>query len=264
MIKIPKLLLFHWVPFPGKDNVSIPGYTVADPNVIGWQLTAMQKLGEQLGATSVGAVALTYGPTVSTFIHSASMEMCDQCNERAMPFALCFDPWTVKESSDKDSAMITALKNPDIQSMLNSPMYLPGKPVLDFSTGCDAKTVLAGVSGIQYWMEQVDYAWPKAYGANNVPNTISQGLASLSSQHANPACRLPCVYRAFDNRNPSDPEHSIWDPTLLACTWCDAGTGTSLFAETIATVPTSATMVQVATWCDFAEGTAVEPAAWLL
>lgn len=56
-----------------------------------------------------------------------------------MPFALCMDPWSVKDvtgnllaSPAKEAAMIAALVSTDMQFMLNSGTYLAGKPVLDF------------------------------------------------------------------------------------------------------------------------------------
>src|SRR6476660_6179072 len=76
-----------------------------------------------------------------------------------MPFALCFDPWAVKNNDgsmpDKatcNNKMIEALKHPDTQAILNLPCYLPGKPVLDFSIGADPGTIENAVPGIDYWL----------------------------------------------------------------------------------------------------------------
>src|SRR5260370_25434143 len=90
-----RVVMFHWVGWHGKDGPSVPGYDSRDPNVIGDQLSAMAALASVLGVSGFGVIALTYGPTVSTFIHSAVMEMSRQCPERQIPFPLCTDPWSV-------------------------------------------------------------------------------------------------------------------------------------------------------------------------
>src|SRR4051812_38693640 len=95
-VQLGKPVLFHHLPWHGKNGpgTSLTGYDSRSANVISSQLDAMATLGGE----GFGVICLTYGPTVSAFIHQASTAMCQQCNARDIPFALCFDPWTVKDS----------------------------------------------------------------------------------------------------------------------------------------------------------------------
>src|ERR1700704_3409294 len=124
-----KSILFHVVLWHGKDGASLTGYDSRSPNVIGDQLSAMAVLASALRAPKFGVIMLTYGPSASLFIHTACMEMARQCNSRRIPFALCYDPWAVKDSNGrmlqspaKENAMIAALRHPDTQWMINSRM----------------------------------------------------------------------------------------------------------------------------------------------
>lgn len=244
--------MFHWLGWHGKDGPSIPGYDSRAPYVIGDQLSAMEALASALGASAFGVIALTFGPTVSSFIHTAVMEMARQCFNRNVPFALCFDPWTVRTSTDKNAAMIAALKNIDTQVMLNGRSYLAGRPVLDFATGVNPLTIDAAKLGIQYWMEDVDYAWPDV--ANLIPRlTVVQGLATM---------KLPCLMSQFDDGTGTDRNKSVWDstkpvrivPSLAGKTYWDMA----------ALIPKSATMVQAVTWNDYRENTNWEQFAAML
>lgn len=246
-----KTVFFHWTGWHGKDGPSIPGYDSRDANVIGDQLSAMETLASALGAGGFGVVALTYGPTVSTFIHAAVMEMSRQCSNRNVPFALCFDPWTVR-NKDKNTAMIAALQHPDTQVMLAGRSYLAGKPVLDFSTGCDPKTVLNAVHGIQYWMKNVDYSWPET----------TETIPTLAIVQALPTMKLPCVMSQFNDGTGADRNKSVWDQTKPARIVPPLAGKT--FWDMVELIPKSSTMVQAVTWNDYKEGTNVEQFASML
>jgi hypothetical protein len=251
-----KPVLFHCVLYQGKDGLatSPTGYLSTDPNVIGDQLTAMQNLGGE----GCGVIALTYGPTVSAFIHKASMEMCAQCNEREMPFALCFDPWTVDgapKGTTPDAAMIAALKNSDIQTMLNSKTYISslngvsGKLVLDFSTGADAKTVQASVPGLNYLMEVADYAWPQIKTTGG-PGPVNNNV------------KLPCVSLQFNDGTGPDRNKSVWNQAKPARI-IPANAG-AYFWSLAAAINQAAQFVQWVTWNDVLEGTDIESFASVL
>jgi hypothetical protein len=232
-----KPVLFHVVYWHGKDGTpSLTGYSSNDPNVIGDQLSAMQNLGGE----GCGVVALTYGPTVSPWIHGAVMEACRQANERQMPFCLCFDPWTVKTAPDKTAAMIAALKHPDTQTMLNSRSYLNGRPVLDFNTGANKTVVLSAVPGIDFWQIQQDYDWVQ------IPPVANK-------------TQLPCVYLQFDDGTGPDRNKSVWDQTK------PARIIPPLAGATFNQIKLSAgNYVQFATWNDISEGTDIEKFASML
>lgn len=245
-----KPVLFHTVYYQGKNGISTSptGYLSNDPLVIGKQLTAMQNL----GGDGCGVVALTYGPTVSSFIHGAVMEASRQCNDRQMPFALCFDPWTVKTATDKNAAMIAALKNPDIQTILDQPYYLAGKPVLDFNTGCTPSTVLASVPGIQYWMLNVDFSW--IY--------IPDPLTPLKKYNALPTMKLPAVSTEFNDGTGPNRNMSVWNQSSPARIVPSDGGKT--FHDMADLIPASCQYVQIVTWNDVLEGTDIEKFASML
>lgn len=226
-------VLFHLVLWHGKNGPSLTGYDSRDPSVISRQLKAMQAF----GGAGAGVIALTYGPTVSPFIHEACMAVGNQANALGMPFGLCFDPWTVKGASDPNTAMISALQHPDIQFLLNMPTYLKGKPVLDFATGCDKNTVLAAVPNIAYWQAQKDFDWPQI---PQVPNQTP----------------LPCAYIEFNDGTGPDRNKQVWDqsqparivPSLAGRTFWNRSVGVSAYGA----------YVQFCTWNDVSEGTDVE------
>ncbi len=233
--KLERPVLFHWLPWHGKDGHSLTGYDSRDPNVIAHQLAAMRAL----GGDGCGVVALTYGPTVSPFIHSAVMAMGNQCNALMMPFALCFDPWTVKNATDKNAAMIAALQHPDIQFLLNMDCYLKGT-VLDFATGCDKAKVMAGVPGIGYLMNGVDYDWPR------IPEQPNK-------------TQLPCVYTEFNDGTGADRNKQVWDQTKPARIVPSLG-GRTFWSRDVS----AGKYAQFCTWNDVAEGTDVEKFASML
>jgi hypothetical protein len=253
---ISQQILFHLITFHGKDGApSTPGYISTDPLVIGDQLTCMQKFGYLMnGRDDAGVVILTYGPFVSSFIHQASMEIARQCGNRRMPFVLMFDPWTVRNAPDKNAAMLAVLKHPDTISMLNSRAYLSGAgPVLDFSTGVDPKAIVAAIPGFQYWMRHVDYSWPE---------TGSNWLTQLKTDNANPAMKLPALMLQFNDGTGPDKNKSVWDQSAPARVIPSMAGNT--FYEMAALIPSTASMVQMVTWNDYAESTAIEPFAAML
>jgi hypothetical protein len=233
---------FHVVLWHGKQGPSLTGYQSGDPDVIGDQLTSMLNY----GGPDTGVIALTYGPTVSSFIHNACMEMSLQCADRNMPFALCFDPWTCSlngvkytAQTDKDNAMIAALKHPDTQTMFNRRSYMAGHPVLDFATGCDKTTILAAVPGIEYWLNGPDFAWPRIPGPTN--NNVAQ---------------LPCVCLQFNDGTGTNRNMS-WDNQTQPVRIIPSMAGT-YFESLISSIPKSANRIQVVTWNDVNESTDLE------
>jgi len=234
-----KPILFHWLPWHGKDGKSLTGYDSRDISVIKHQLLAMLNIGGE----GCGVIALTYGPTVSTFIHQAVMEMCNQCNAFNMPFALCMDPWTVKNTPDINATMIAALTHPDIQFMLNSDsyLYLSGKkPVLDFATGCNKSVIQTALPGLQYWLNGVDYDWVR------IPSTPNK-------------TQLPCTFIEFNDGTGPDRNKQVWNQTLPVRIVPSLGGGTFW-----GRVSNQGQYIQFCTWNDVAEGTDIEKFASMM
>lgn len=255
-----KPVLFHTVLYHGKNGIatSPTGYLSTDPDVIGDQLSAMQNL----GGLGCGVIGLTYGPTVSSFINNAAMEVCAQCEERQMPFALCYDPWTVKNpygsmplTADATTRMIAALRHPNTQAMMSSRAYITsingikGKLVLDFGTTASPAVVNSAVPGLTYWKDSVDYAWPLIASPNG-PAPVNNNV------------KLPCVCRGFMDGTGPNRNVSVWNSTAPArIIPPNAG---NYFWSLANTMNPAAEYAQVVTWNDEAEGTGIESFAAML
>jgi hypothetical protein len=240
-----KPVLFHTVFFHGKDGLasSRTGYLSNDPDVIGDQLTAIQ----EVGGEGCGMVALTYGPTVSPFIHSGCMEASRQCEERNMPFALCYDPWTVKAGANaaaKVMLMQNALKHVDTQTMMNSRSYvksingITGKLVLDFDLGITPSLVTSAVPGITYWRMNVDYSWPQIPGPTNNKT------------------QLPCLCVQFDDGTGADRNKQAWNQSLPVRLL--SSNGGAYYRSLVAGANPAAQFYQFATFNDVYEKTDYE------
>jgi hypothetical protein len=243
--QLGKPVLFHRVGWHGKDGKpSIPGYDSRDPDVITHQADAMQAWGGE----GAGVLALSFG-LASEFIAESVMLMAQQCNARGMPFGLCMDPWTCSKNGVKmtdpaecNDAMIAALEDPAIQSILQMDCYLKGKPVLDFETGADPDVVRAAIPGIAYWMKDADYDWIK------IPVKPNK-------------TKLPAAYLQFDDGLTSEDRNtSCWNPDEPARIVQAMGGATFWNCD----VSAAEDFVQIETWDDYREGTAVEPLAAML
>jgi hypothetical protein len=254
---LKKPVLAHVVLWYGKDGPSETGFNSGDPNVIGDQLDSIQNFcGE-----GAGVIALSFGATVSTFIHQASMEMCRQANERQMPFALCFDPWSVSPSktlADIDSTMVKTLQHPDIQTMLNSRSYLTAKngkkAVLDFSTGADKAVVSAAVPGVDYWCKNEEYSWPE----------IVETVPTLAVVQALPTMQLPSVCVAFDDGTGPDRNKSRWNQSQPVRILPPREGSLFWDMADLASECKGAQFIQLVTWNDYHEQTAVAHVAAML
>ena len=243
--KFDKPVFFHVVLWHGKDGHSIPGYDSRDPNVITNQLKAMR----MLAGDSFGVIALTFGHLMSPFIHQAVMAMCHQCNAQEVPFALCFDPWTVKNPDgsfppvpERNKRMIAELQYADTQFILNAKCYLPGKLVFDFATGCDKVAITAAVPDIQYLLNGPDFDWPR------IPPQPNK-------------TKVPCVYIQFNDGTGEDRNKSVHDQTKPVRMIPSLG-GDTFWGRNVDS--NEAEIIQFATWNDYKEGTELEPFASML
>jgi hypothetical protein len=238
-------VLFHTVLYFGKDGIdnSSSGYLSNDALVIERQLQCMKAF----GGPGCGAIGLTYGPTKSSFINDAVNKFAQACNTQDMPFALCFDPWAVKNNDESmpdkatcNSRMIAALQHPDTQAILNLPCYLPGKPVLDFSIGADPATIEAAVPGIDYWLNGKDYDW------EYIPNQPNK-------------TKMPCVYVKFDDGTRGDRNKSAWNQSK-SCRVVRSNAGRTFWNCKLdgANNCNGKNYVQLVTWNDYDEQTCIE------
>ena len=236
-------VLFHTVLWHGKDGPSQTGYDSRDPSAITKQLDQMQSL----GGDDCGAILLTYGPTVSPFIHEACMNMADQLSSRKMPFALCYDPWTASANGVKfttptqaSAALIAALQNVDTQFLLNDSSYIStsiGKIVLDFSTGASKAAVTASVPGLDYMMNGPDFDWPRF------------------PQRANTS-RLPCAYLQFDDG--TGPNRNLSATSSGPVRLIPSLAGTTFLSAIAPNVSSLTGYIQIVTRNDISESTDIE------
>ena len=242
-------VLFHVLCYNGKDSqTACAGYLSTDPNVISHQLDCILAFGGPNSAVN----ALTYGPFVSAFVHQACMSLGIACNSKGIPFGLCFDPWTVKNSDGSmpnqatiDQKMSAVLKNTDIKNLLAMPNYLPGKPVFDFSINATKATMIAACPGIQYLWNGPDYDWIRIPVAAN-------------------KTAWPCAYMQFDDGTGTDRNKSVWNQSQPAR--IDLNYGGSTFWNcdvSKANNSNGKNYVQWVTWNDYNEQTATEPWASL-
>lgn len=246
--KLGKIVLAHalyWYGQPG-DTSTMHRYVSTDPNVIADQISAMQNLG--IG----GILALTFGPTVNPFIHQTVMEACRQCGERGMLFGLVLDPWVAKASTDKTAAVIASLQHPDMQTMLSSRGYLPERYVLDFGTGADSVRVMNAVPGMSMLNLGTGFSWPSF--------SSSSALATLARQNALPTMKIPGVCPRFNDGYPGDRNKSVWGGNVRVLE-SQAG---NFFWDQVALAPKTSKYVQLITWNDYFEDTAIEPSASML
>src|SRR5690348_12160677 len=110
--QLGKPVLFHRVGWHGKTIPNLAGYDSRDPNVISHQLEAMLAY----GGSKSGVIHLSYG-LASVFIAQSMLETLNQCQALQMPFAICMDPWTIKDASGnilpspaREQAMIASLQ----------------------------------------------------------------------------------------------------------------------------------------------------------
>jgi hypothetical protein len=231
-----KPVLFHLLVWHGKDGTSLTGYDSRDPNVITHQLEAMSAYGGE----GFGVIVLSFGLT-SAFIQQATLEVANQCNALKIPFALCFDPWTVKNPdgsmppvAERNKRMIATLKDPSFQVLLNLDCYIEERYVLDFAINCDKNVIMAAVPNINYLLDGPDFDWPRIPPQPNKTN-------------------LPCTYIEFNDGTGPDRNKSVHDQTK-PCRITPSYAGGTFWSNNIK----AGDYVQFATWNDIKEGTDCE------
>lgn len=239
-------LLAHkmdWFGEPGK--VHRVNYDSSDPLVISRQLSIAQDVG-------IDGFIDTWQGLGKPFSHAAAMETCQQCSERGMLFALLMDPAITKAVVNKEQAVIAALTDPTTQKMLNSPAYLPGKPVLDFDTKADFTKVAPLVPGVRFWKRHTEYSWPE------IVNTV----ATLKADNANATMQIPGLCPYFNDAGAPLPgggrDYSKWVWGLdKPCRVIDHEAG-KFFFDQLDVTPRTTAYAALVTWNDHDEGTGME------
>lgn len=259
--------LMGWFGSPG-HYYPMTAYQSNNPLTIGKQLSLYHKAG-------VGGVCLTWqGVTVNPFLHQVAIEMSQQCAEREMLFALCLDPWICKTpvaGKTKEQVVAASLNDPTVQTILNSPSYIPEKYILDFGTGANLVTLGSMFPKLNFLAQNTGFAWPP----------IQDPIPSIGHMNNLVTMRCPAFFsRFFDGGVPSTA------PALQAATrgggagkdynasqWSTPGSNDSRCIESqagnvailsAATIPITSKYAFYVTGNDYSERTEIESALALL
>lgn len=243
----------HWVSWFGAKNHLSPDYRSYSPETIKRQLDCMQALEID------GVVALWGGSTIEVGSHAAVIEMAFQTNARGMLFALCVNNSLVKfrpvQSVPADVEVITQMANPDIQELLTLSNYVPGGYVLEFgvfSQIADAgQSIRAATPGLQWLSQPKGYTWPQPLAADPI--------ATLRQQNADNQPVFSAVFSEFNDSKRGDLQHQVWDTTQPARIIEPRGGHT--WHDSIAAACPTSLYLQIVTWNDYEERTAIEAGA---
>jgi hypothetical protein len=228
----------------GAANHKVTRYDSGDPAVISAQLDILKACG-------VDGVIVTWFGLSSSGIHSAAIEMCRQCEQKNMLFALLLDPWTVRNHPNKEDALAAALSDPATQKMLNSSAYLPEKAVLDFSTGVNFAAIQPRFPNLKFYMRHIHYSWPETHDV----------LGNLRRDNSHPEMKIPGVCAGFfdggfvKSTNPParDWNKSVWNEAeSVRIIPHEAG---NTYHDQVVLVPKTAPYAAIVTLNDHDEGT---------
>lgn len=169
--------LAHIMTWVNDGNVHrVSSYSSADPSTIGKQIQLAQACGFK------GFVATWQGPQ-HHFSHQATLQLCLACNMAGMLFGLLLDP-AVKNTN-------TWASDPGFLEMVNSPMYLPEKFLLDMD-GITASTGGALPPGLTVLKNQQGFGWPNPYDGDN-----ARSLTELQNTNKLATMMMPAICDSF-------------------------------------------------------------------
>jgi hypothetical protein len=260
----------HVMGWFGSPNHTYPmtAYSSNNSITIGNQLSIMKACG-------VGGVILTWqGVTVSPFLHSVAIEMSQQCAERGMLFCLLLDPWICKTpvaGKTKEQVIAASLNDPTVQTIFNSPSYVPEKYILDFGTGANLQTLGQMFQTKIFLPQNTGFAWPP----------IQNAVAATAKMNALPTMEIPCLFSRFFDGGPvstvttlasaargdaagKDMNTSQWSrPGSNDCRMIETQAGT-VALQAAASIPVGTKYAAYVTWNDYSERTEIESAMSLL
>lgn len=260
------LFLANWMGwFEGATGVKHLGGVCKsdDPRTIKAQVDMMQAVGID------GAIIDWYGPNDNP-TNQASLMLMTELERRGMKFSIMLDSGIVKwlpAGVDRNAAMVNAI-NYCKANFVASPAYVQwqGKPLF-FEFGTRVAGVGLDVAGLVAKFPELvlafqdhvlspgdtTFAW-----VNGFPNN---GLGYLKNylDAADPANSIPCVFMGFDDHKASDPTQSVWGGPARFIDTNYGNTWRGCFELINAKYTTAPKIIQVATWNDYEERTAIEP-----
>ena len=242
----------------------VTSYDAAQPDSIHRSLQAMQMLGIS------GVVHIWNGPGDS-HNHQAMMACWNECQHFGMSFAVMLDQW-IGKPPDPTASTVAAIKHPDFQKVLNSPIYLPEKYVLEFSLNSAANVDIGKV--------QVQCPRIRILSKNSGYSWVTPDIASLAKANAKPTMKIPSLCPYFNDGGyplpngvgtpPAQCTGRDWNKSM----WGAHGTtpdnkpddsvrvrehqGGHWWMDQADVTPISAKYVMLATWDDYEESTGVE------
>lgn len=256
-----------WFGSPG-HGYPMMNYSSNNPLTIAKQLSIMQNCG-------VGGVILTWqGVTVSPFLHSVAIEMSQQCAERGMLFCLLLDPWICKTpvpGKTKEQVIAASLNDPTVQTIFNSPSYVPEKYILDFGTGANLQTLGQMYPTKIFLPQNTGFAWPP----------IQNAVAATAKMNVLPTMEVPCLFSRFFDGGvtsiapalASEARGDAEGKDMNTSQWSPAGTNDCRMIETqagvvalqsAASIPVASKYAAYVTWNDYSERTEIESAMSLM
>lgn len=234
-------------------------YQSADPDVIKKQLQLIKLAGGS-------GVRVSWEGPGAVYAHQATIEMCLQCNETGMLFALLIDTEVAGQPN--------WFTDPGFLAMINSDMYVPEKFLCDYSTGIDYTKVMLP-AGTVVLNDQVGFGWANAYatlppGAGALTNNALT-LQQLQAINKLPTMKWPFISLGFCDAGfalppgvkpaaftgTRDYAHSVWDQTKAARA-IDHEAG-NFFLDTVAALASCPNAPYVGmVWNDHEEGAGIE------
>jgi hypothetical protein len=233
-----------------------------DPRTIKAQVDMMQAVGID------GAIIDWYGPNDNP-TNQASLMLMTELERRGMKFSIMLDSGIVKwlpAGVDRNAAMVDAI-NYCKANFVASPAYVQwkGKPLFfEFGTRIPLNFSIASVEvkfpelTLAYQDHGMDTTEPTFAWVNGFPNN---GLGYLKGylSTADVDNSIPCVFSGFDDHKASDPTQSVWGGPARFIDSNYGNTWRGCFELINAKYTTAPKIIQVATWNDYEERTAIEP-----
>jgi len=243
-------VLAHWMPWFARDGKHCEvGYVSNNPYTISRQLLAMKAEGID------GVIATFDGSAVDPQGTLATREMCFQCSQTGMLFALLVNSSMVKFRPDMSVTpqieVMRRINEPIVQEMLSSSAYVPEKYILEFdlsTLGVDFVALAKTFANKYIFLSKhTGFSWPE----------ITNTLQTLQKDNPNPTMMIPGVCgKIFDGGNPPtgtrDYGVSVWDKTIPARSLASMAGQTYL--DQLNLVNQSAKYIGLVTWNDYDEG----------
>lgn len=233
-----------------------------DPETVRKQIKMAQALGID------GFVVDWYG-TASQPSHEATEILAELCGYENFEFSIMLDAGIYKWASPSPAVRSQVLQgavNVALKYFTPSPSYskINGQPVFwEFGwRGNPVATAPSLGNAILLSQDSImapaagTFSWVNGFPPNDPMKYVSGYLARAD------ALQVPCLFYQFDDHNPADPAHSIWDAAAPArfidAKFGDIWTGC---IEAINATGKSYPAVQICTWNDYDERTCIEPFA---